>query len=67
MIEVYKIMHKLYDNESARNLLKWEDVTIRSGNRGHSLKLFTQRSKIIIVVQVVVSNVEAFAFSEVEQ
>ena len=46
MIEVYKIMHELYDNESAPNLLKWEDVTLRSGNRGHSLKIFTQRAKI---------------------
>ena len=45
MIEVYKIMHELYDNESAPNLLKWEDVTLRSGNRGHSLKIFTQRAK----------------------
>ena len=46
MIEVYKIMHELYDNESAPNLLKWEDVTLRSGNRGHCLKIFTQRAKI---------------------
>ena len=45
MIEVYKIMHELYDNESAPNFLKWEDVTLRSGNRGHSLKIFTQRAK----------------------
>ena len=48
MIEVYKIMHELYDNESAPNLLKWEDVTLRSGNRGHSLKIFTQRAKIYL-------------------
>ena len=41
MIEVYKIMHEMYDNESAPNILKWEDVILRSGNRGHSLKLFT--------------------------
>ena len=46
MTEVYKIMHELYDNESAPNLLKWEDVTLRSGNRGHSLKIFIQRAKI---------------------
>ena len=46
MIEVYKIMHEMYDNESAPNLLKWEDVSLRSGNREHSLKLFTQRAKI---------------------
>ena len=48
MIEVYKIMHELYDNESAPNLLKWEDVTLRSGNRGHSLKIFTQRATIYL-------------------
>ena len=29
MIDVYKIMHELYDNESAPNLLKWGDVTLR--------------------------------------
>ena len=46
MTEVYKIMHELYDNESAPNLLKWEDVTLRSGNRGHSLKIFIQRANI---------------------
>ena len=46
MMEVYKIVHEMCDNESALNLLKWEDVTLRSGNRGHSLKLFTQRAKI---------------------
>ena len=34
-IEVYKIMHELYDNESAQNLLKWEDVSLRSENIGH--------------------------------
>ena len=45
MIEVYKIMHEMYDIESAPNLLKWEDVSLRSGNRRHSLK-FTQRTKI---------------------
>ena len=42
IIEVYKIMHELYDNESAPNLLKWEDVALRSGNRGHSLTLECQ-------------------------
>ena len=26
MIEIYKIMHELYDNKSAPNILKWEDV-----------------------------------------
>ena len=36
IIKVYKIMHELYDNESAPNLLKYEDVSLRSRNRGHS-------------------------------
>ena len=39
-------MHEPYDNESAPNLLKWAGVSLRSGNRGHSLKLYTQRTKI---------------------
>ena len=46
MIEVYKVMHEMYDNESAPNLLKWEDVSLRSRKRRHSLELFTQRAKI---------------------
>ena len=46
MIEVYKVMHEMYVNESAPNLLKWEDVSLRSRKRRHSLELFTQRAKI---------------------
>ena len=45
MIEVFKIIHNLYDIESSPKLLKWEDVSFRTGNRGHTLKLFTQRAK----------------------
>ena len=45
MIEVFKIIHNLYDIESSLILLKWEDVSFRTGNRGHTLKLFTQRAK----------------------
>ena len=45
MIEVFKIIHNLYDIESSPKLLKWEGVSFRTGNRGHTLKLFTQRAK----------------------
>ena len=45
MIDVFKIMHNLYDIESSPKHLKWEDVSFRTGNRGHTLKLFTQRAK----------------------
>ena len=45
MIEVFKIIHNLYDIESSPKLLKWEDVSFRTGNRGHTLKLFTQSAK----------------------
>ena len=46
MIEVYKIIHNIYDHESVPNLLKNNEVSQRTGNRGHSLKLFTQRAKL---------------------
>ena len=45
MIEVFKIIHNLYDIQSSPKLLKWEDISFRTGNRGHTLKLFTQRPK----------------------
>ena len=45
MIEFKKNIHNLYDIESKPKLLKWEDASFRTGNRGHTLKLFTQRTK----------------------
>ena len=45
MIEVFKIIHNLYNIESSPKLLKWEDVSFKTGNRGHTLKLLTQRAK----------------------
>ena len=46
MIEVlFLIIHNLNDIESSPKLLKWEDASFRTGNRGHTLKLFTQRIK----------------------
>ena len=38
MIEVYTIIHNIYDHESVPNL--------EPGNKGYSLKLFTQRAKL---------------------
>ena len=46
MIEVNKIIHNIYDHESVPNLLKNNEMSQRTGNRGHSLKLFTQRAKL---------------------
>ena len=41
MTEVYKIIHNSYNHESVPNLLKNNEISQRTGNRGHSLKLFT--------------------------
>ena len=46
MIEVYQILHNIYDHESVPNLLKNKEISQRTGNRGHSLKLFTKRAKL---------------------
>ena len=46
MIEVYKIVHNIYDHESVPNLLRNNEISQRTGNRGHSLKLFTQGAKL---------------------
>ena len=46
MIEVYKIIHKIYDHESIPNLLRNNEISQRTGTRGHSLKIFTQRAKL---------------------
>ena len=43
-IDVLKNMHNLYDTESSPKLLNRDDASFRTGNRGHTLKLFTQRS-----------------------
>ena len=45
MTEVFKIIHNLHGIESSPKLLKWEDVSFRTGTRSHTLKLFTQRAK----------------------
>ena len=45
MIEVYKILHKIYDPEVSTGILKLSPVT---NTRGHSLKLCTQLSRLEI-------------------
>ena len=45
MIKVFKSIHNLYDIEFSPKLLKWEDASFRTGNRGYTLKLFIQRAK----------------------
>ena len=46
MIVVYKIIHNIYDHESTPYVLEYNKISQRTGNRGHSLKLFTQRAKL---------------------
>ena len=47
MIDVYKIIHNMiYYHESVPNLLRNNEISQRTGNKGHSLKLFTQRAKV---------------------
>ena len=36
-------MHTLYDNESSPKLSKWDKAHIKAGNRGHTLKIVTQK------------------------
>jgi len=45
MIEVYKIIYNIYDNESVPNLLKNNDISQRTGNTGHSLKTVHTKSQ----------------------
>ena len=52
IIEVYKIIHNIYDHESVPNLLKNNKISQRTGNRGHSLKLFTQIAKLNLRINV---------------
>ena len=39
-------IYNIYDHEYVPNLLKNNEISQRTGNRGHSLKLFTQRAKL---------------------
>ena len=66
MIEVYKIIHNIYDHESVPNILRNNDISQRTGNTGHSLKLVTKsqikpKKKTIFPIRITEpwSNVEA--------
>ena len=45
-MEVYKTIHNIYDHESIPYLLRNNEISQRTGKRGHSLNLFTQRAKL---------------------
>ena len=44
MTEVLNIIHNLCNIESSPQLLKWEDASLRTGNRGHT-KIIYSKSK----------------------
>ena len=44
MIETYKIIKGIYDKESASFLKMWTDIAQRDIGRGHSMRLYLQRS-----------------------
>ena len=56
MIQVYKIIHNIYDHESLPNLLRNNEISQRTGNRGHSLKLFTHRFNKLNLRKTCISN-----------
>lgn len=45
MIEVFKILHELYDKNTTDFLKLRSDYVLREGGRGHDLKLFQQRAQ----------------------
>ena len=45
-MEVYKMIHNIYDHESVSNLLRNNEMSQILGNRGHALKVFPQRAKL---------------------
>ncbi len=48
LIEVFKITNELYDPECTSCLKMWKDSTNTSQLRGHSKKLFLQRSRLAV-------------------
>ena len=48
MIEMYKIMSGLYDNQAVDFIQKWSDSAQRSSVRTHDLKIFPIRAKTAI-------------------
>jgi hypothetical protein len=45
MIELYKILNGKYDRQAAPFIKLWKDMSIRTGVRGNSLKLYPQRAR----------------------
>ena len=45
MIEVYQILHTIYDNEVSPKLAMYNARVTIIRNRGHTLKLFAQRAQ----------------------
>ena len=44
MIDTYKIIKGVYDNQSTSILKSWSDVAQRDRGRGHNMRLYFQRS-----------------------
>ena len=44
LIEVYKMLHGFYDKETASFIKLWTEVVERQAGRGHSLRVYLQRS-----------------------
>ena len=45
MIELYKILSGKYDREAAPFVKLWKDMSVRTGVRGNSLKIYPQRAR----------------------
>ena len=58
MIKVYKIIRNIYDHEFVPNLLSNNEMSQRIGNRGHSLKVFTQRAKLSLRKKIPIRIIE---------
>ena len=48
LIEVFKIVNGIYDNETTQFLKMWADMADRNSNRGHALKLYPQQSSTLL-------------------
>ena len=45
MTEIYKIVRGIYDKDACDFLKLWKDVAIRTGTRGHPVKLYPQKAR----------------------
>ena len=67
MVDVLEIIHNLYDTESSRKRFKWDDASFRTGNGGHSLKLYAQRSNTNITKQMFLSHRQSLGIPSLNQ